>query len=605
MAGRLLAIVVGSFVAACASPAPVANTSPTAAPGQSSPSPSAVASPAGPSPSPGQAGQTYAPGPAWQSVVDAIKEDGSVSKDTALQAFSLAFGALPGVSLPSGETGTITDGTMPMHWLVSQWAELTSDQQAAAIAAIPELAGVTARVPFVVLASQQRPNAYYTDLANEMIAEIGGRLTSPLVFGLAVEARVGSTVTATAWAETSVLDANGQTKGDPARCLIVVNPTGDALSDQDARLMVAHEAWHCYQGAVLGMQRTWYDRPAPWITEGQAEWVGDTLVPDAPVASGAWGGYLPHPEKPLFQFAYAAIGFYAQLNSSGTDVWGKLVPMLKEPDNASAFTASGAGGDQFLDRWASGFLRDASRGDQWQITGPAITSDYVIPTGLHLSNGGSIPESAAPYANEIAVFQETPDVLATAFTGHARLSDAAGHDYLGQDGGNFCMLQTGCECPGTSPDEPPMLALDGPSPALALTGGPIGASGQLTGIELNDFCQGLAGTWTGTWANDPSFGDTTGTFSMTLTQKGSHFSGPINVEGPTCVRAGTVDGTITGKSLQMGWVFPESVEPVLFEATLAGKHMSGTWHTISCGPPYVPAEMQIPIFGSFEATKQK
>src|SRR4051794_30697147 len=51
-------------------------------------------------------------GQAWQSVLDSIGDDGTISKDTALQAFSVAIGPLPGVSVPPGEAGFVGSGTM-------------------------------------------------------------------------------------------------------------------------------------------------------------------------------------------------------------------------------------------------------------------------------------------------------------------------------------------------------------------------------------------------------------------------------------------------------------------------------------------------------------
>ncbi len=483
-------------------------------------------------------------------MLDSISDDGSVSKDTALQAFSVAFGPLPGVSVPPGDAGFVGSGTMAVHWLVSYWDQLTSDQQQAAIAIIPELAGLNAQAPTVFLASQNRTNDVYTQMAKDYLAKIGQLLNPGVPFTLAVEARVGMPVSAEAWAETSVLNASGGYTGSASKCVIVVTPTGDALSPVDARLMMAHEAWHCYQGQILGLFRDWYDRPAPWITEGQAEWVGDSLEPDAPVAQGAWPGYLPAPDWPLFKRAYAAVGFYSQLDSSGTDPWTVLKDMLDAKDSASAFTAAHADGDPFLDQWASGFLRDASRGQAWDISGPGVTEDRADPVPIMLTNDFEVTQSIPAYTDEISVFAQTPDVLTVSSTGHVRLSDAAGHDYVG--GGDFCMLDTGCACPGDTSDET-IPALEADTAAFALTAGTADAVAKLDGTKLDDFCNkvNVTGTWTGTWAISANFGTANGGFTMTITQKGSTFSGTTSVTGPTCVRTGNVSGTVTGNSIQV------------------------------------------------------
>jgi len=593
--GRLAILVGGALVVVgCTttltlpSPPPTSPGARPSAPAAGSPSAtvSATSSPAG-------------AGPAWEGVLAMIGADGSVSKETALQAFSLAFGPLPGVDLPTGEVGFTRSGSMPLRWLVGYWDELSAAQQQAAIALLPDLAGLAPTGHGIVLASQARPDHFYTQLAQAMVAEIGGHLKPPFSFGLTVEARVGLPVSSTSWAETSVLTKSGGFVGNPEKCSIVVGPKGDALSDVDVRLMMAHEAWHCYEGAVLGLNTFWYQPPAPWIMEGEAEWVGDSLEPIAPIASEAWPGYLPRPDRALFTQAYSAVGFYSQLDSSGTDPWAKLVPILEAADNQAAFNASGANADQFLDRWASGFLRDSSRGDPWQITGPAITGDYAIPTDIQLSNDGSIPESADAYANEIALFGSHPEVLVVTSAGHVRLSDKAGHDYATTEGGNFCMLADGCICPG-SQGEPPPLPLEGEPAAFALTGGPAGATAVLDGLSLDDFCNSLTGTWDGTWVNDLIFGDppATGGFTQHLTQKGKTFSGTVEVTGPTCVTGGTVSGTITGKNLQMGWV-TNAERDVNFVGTIGGTTMSGTYSAISCGTT------DFIVTGSWTATKRR
>lgn len=514
-----------------------------------------------------------------------------------MQAFALAFGALPGVEAPEGAAGFTRSGTMAMRWLVGYWDQLTAEQQQAAIELIPDLAGLSASANRVVLASQARPDQFYTDMANEMVAKIGGLLDPPRDMLLAVTARVGLPVSSTSWAETSVLTSSGGFVGNPEKCSILVSPTGDALGAADVRLMMAHEAWHCYEGAIIGLNRFWFQKSAPWIMEGEAEWVGDSLEPDAPIAGGAWPGYLPRPDRPLFSQAYSAVGFYSQLDSSGTDVWGKLAPILEAPDNQAAFTASGADADPFLSRWASGFLRDESRGDAWQISGPGVTDDYVIPTGLHLSNDGSLSESVAAYTNEVGLFGEHPDVLVVTSDGHARLSDSAGHDYATTEGGNFCMLADGCVCPD-SEGEPPPLPLEGEPAAFALTGATAGATATLDGMSLDSFCNQIAGSWEGTWVNDPQYRDppATGGFTMDLTQHGKNFSGTTSVTGETCVREGNVSGTVSGRNVQMGWI-SDAAEPVHFEGTISGKTMSGTYSAIACGT----ADFE--VIGTWTATK--
>jgi len=574
--------------ASFASSAPAATTPPA------QPTSVATASAAVPSAS-ATAKPVATPGPAWQAVLDSVAADGTVSKDTALQAFSLAIGPLPGVTAPAGDAGFIPSGTMAVRWLASYWDQLTPDQQQAAIAILPELGGLSRSAADAVFASQNRTNDFYTQMAQQKFAEIGASLKVPIQVGMTIQARVGLPQKASSGAETGVYETG---LADPKyKCLIVVAPAGDALGSPNIDAVMAHEVWHCYEGAIVGVQRYWSQNPAPWIMEGSAEWVAATLYPDAPIESNSWPTYLDTPAYPLFQRTYSAIGLYAQLAQAGADPWTTLVDVLKAPDNDSAFVASGATSDTFLDQWASGFLRDDSRGDSWQITGPAITGDRAVPGGIHLNNGGTVGDQVQPYTNEISIFQEKPDVLQAAISGHGRISDANGHDYLLQGGGDFCMLLTGCDCPNST--DPPPLPLEGDAVALAVSGGTDGAAGTLAGTSLDDFCnKGVSGTWTGTWTNSPDFGSppATGGLTVTFTQKGSALTGVTKVSGPTCVTGGTATGTVSGGQIQFGFL-PDPQRPVDFQGTITGNSMAGTWNAVACPP------VSIPIYGTWELTK--
>jgi hypothetical protein len=102
----------------------------------------------------------------------------------------------------------------------------------------------------------------------------------------------------------------------------------------------------------------------------------------------------------------------------------------------------------------------------------------------------------------------------------------------------------------------------------------------------------LAGTWDGTWAID-GYGNT-GDFTMELAPSGDGYSGPIESTNTDCP-TGTVDLTLDGSSVTMGWVL--SGVPVSFIGTKNGDSMSGTWSAVSCS-------QNIPLTGIWEATKR-
>ena len=69
------------------------------------------------------------PATPWAKVLDQIRPDGTVSKRTALEAFAVAYGPLPGVRIPSGRKTTIPSGSLAAQWILSYWRQLTSAQR--------------------------------------------------------------------------------------------------------------------------------------------------------------------------------------------------------------------------------------------------------------------------------------------------------------------------------------------------------------------------------------------------------------------------------------------------------------------------------------------
>jgi hypothetical protein len=369
--------------------------------------------------------------------------------------------------------------------------------------------------------------------------------------------------------------------GKPAKCEITFSPAGEALSGDNLSDVMAHEVWHCFQGAA-NMGTFWSGTEGPvWIVEGEAEWVGDSLFPGAPIAGDFWPRYLRAPATGIFGRSYDAVGFYSQLESSGIDVWTRLMPIyLAATGNPGAFDAAGGNSDQFLDVWAAGFFRDPSRGEAWQISGPGVTNDRAKPTPLSVPDGGSADVAGPAYADAIYALDASSDVVTATISGHARISDSQGNDYLVQDKTDFCTRADGCECPPDSPNHGlplhPLLGGD----FLALSGGRAAAKGSVSGMSLEDYCgTSIVGTWRGTWASNvvPGFG---GTFSLTFAKRGNALSGPIHVAGSVCVHDGTVTGTLNGSQITFGTV--NAGPPVHYDGAVKGGTMSGRYLSPSC-----------------------
>lgn len=107
----------------------------------------------------------------------------------------------------------------------------------------------------------------------------------------------------------------------------------------------------------------------------------------------------------------------------------------------------------------------------------------------------------------------------------------------------------------------------------------------------------MTGTWAGTWQNAPKWGSANGGFTMQITQAGATFTGTIDVTGPTCIRRGTVTGTVSGSSISFGFV-GTGVRDVKYDGTVDGDKMAGTWTVEAC-------DVNVQIDGNWSASRTK
>jgi hypothetical protein len=579
---RLLALpAVAALLAACTPASPAA--APTTA------TPPATASPtAQPSPT-----ATPVPPTAWAAVEKQVHPDGSVSTQTALQAFALAIGPLPGVTVPAGDQPAMADGTAAVAYLVQHWQDITADQRAAAVELLPNLgklqptptkaALARRRAPTMVevaLRGQNRPDDYYQKAVQQQAVSLASVVG--VTFTLAVTAAVDIPINGTAYAETSIVNSSGtENGGAAATCQVTVAASGDQQDGEMLGEIIAHEAWHCVEGQILGVDKYWHT--PRWIIEGEAAWVAETYHPTSPGTINAWYYYLIDPTFPLFARQYTAIGFFETLQQSGVDMWSKLVPVLTAKDNVAAFTAAGGASDFFLDQWGSTYARDAGRGTAWDIIGagaPAFIKP--APNQMSAADGAGGTAAAPAYGNDIWALQDAADVVMITSSGHARISDGAGHDYILGPDNTFCHKDGGCECPNQDTSFQPPLPLPGTSILLGLTGGMTGVNTAVVGMSLENFCKkaNLTGVWHGIWAE--SAPDVMGgSFTVTWTQKGNTVSGTIVVTGTECITAGTVTGTIKGNAITFGAV--QGLRLITYSGTFTNSQMNGTFSTPKCG----------------------
>ena len=71
------------------------------------------------------------PATVWEEFLVEMDDDGRVSKETALEAFALAYGPIPGVEVRAGDHGPVASMTA-QSWLSHHMDELTPEQIAEA-----------------------------------------------------------------------------------------------------------------------------------------------------------------------------------------------------------------------------------------------------------------------------------------------------------------------------------------------------------------------------------------------------------------------------------------------------------------------------------------
>lgn len=440
---------------------------------------------------------------AWRTAVEDIQDDGTYSKDAALTLFAMAFGGMPGVTVPLDDVGPVWSGTMALRATMHHESELNEEQRRRldevlslpdeGVSGAPIVAFSGAAIglvgPNMAAAAGPTPEqrnlmeATARQIRQDIKARIGGD-----------DLAVPITIIYDPRADPDLLRAVAAahprfTAGKYSECRVHVYPVA-FRADQSLTNTLAHEITHCFQFNDE-TEATWSDVPE-WIVEGSAMWVGDTLAPRASPDEW-WTSYLTFPEKDLRRRSYDAIGFYAHLEETGHSPWAVFRDMWKAGvDSRAAWDASGANADDFLDTWAGSHLRRPALGTAWDTTGPNITTDHALATRLRVPDGRAVTVTAAPYTNQIYELEPSADIVHIEVAGHGRLADGS-IDTTALTSQDYCTLDQGCDCPGAaSSSGPPPLASGA---LLALTGGPAGATAVLQGRPVDEECSGDQAAW--------------------------------------------------------------------------------------------------------------
>lgn len=439
----------------------------------------------------------------WQRVVAGMAPDGSVPLETALQAWVVAVGPLPGVAEPEGEPADDAQIESAIRWVLRHWDALTVEQRAAVQAFLDGDDQATAPHGIVLAAAEPRPQPAlegpdtetlqeWTAAAQQARDRLRTLLGRPLRAAVNVEFRVttvkpGRTNLAFAIAQNA---AGEYHRGPMKTCHIWIPPIGQGLGGADVTAVIAHEMLHCYQYELTPVESVL--AMPDWIIEGPGAWAGEEIVANGETFGGSiipgnnfWNYWLRYPGIGLFERGYDAIGFYAHLKDEGVDVWKLLdrmqKAMLKDSFSAYEVAFSAAKGEAAVDAWGPSLLRDVANAPLWDTRGPGMQFEVTTPVvETSVANnetlvGGVPPLAALPLKLDMQA--QTVTFIAPAARGKVRFSDGSEQNMADILGRPICTSGS-CECPEGSYGAAHSFVPG--SSGLAM----VGLTGHTDGIEL-------------------------------------------------------------------------------------------------------------------------
>ena len=426
----------------------------------------------------------------WDLTLDQVQADGSYSPKTALRAFALVFGPLPGVKVPKNATGGPFDATIVQGMVGRVWKRLSAAQQRA----IDQKIGAPhdSSSPAVATAAALTFSAKYTALAQHYQSLYLSKVTG--AHALTIQAYTSDKALSTksgggALALASPHNSSGAWgSGTPTSCVIEVAPATTAKGASWEKLVMAHEAFHCIEYSILP---DWQDR-GDWIMEGMADWAETEIEPGlAPLDTGSYSEYLQTPGVPLEMRDYDGMGFWHRADEvvGKGSLWAKVQAILLAPNDGAAFAAAGADQTTFLQQWASGLRRDGQGGAPWNQKQPFALG--VKSPVQEVDDDANV--IAYPFSMQLAHVTadgDYPLVQLEPQGGQLRASNSASGNDLGPITGTTWMCtDSNCECPpGQDGDIPAHSNTNGDIDLAQSAGEGLGAT-TVSYHSLDEFCQ--------------------------------------------------------------------------------------------------------------------
>jgi hypothetical protein len=448
---------------------------------------------------------------AWEKVAAGVDDDGTVSKEVALQAFALTMGDIPGVTPPAADVVGASCGTVAINWVSLHADELTVEERAAIAAVINSngesdqpkvLADIGCTVDNEGISADGAGAEQYRAILDQELANVeqalGRPLGIPVYFTLGLRKTGSETV---AWASPqSSGDCNTGT-ATSCRVELFVNAP-EVTNDAQLRATLAHELVHCFQFTLLAPSEA--VRQPAWILEGFPDFIGLSLHPTAKRVS--FVVYAETPLRRLFTRTYDAQGFFFHLANIGVDVAGRYAAAFQTKSNSAAFAhLVGSNESTFGETWAASYALDPARGDAWNM--PDAPADAVpkYSSGV-VVNGKSYSGNPGPAGTRISHLDFDADIIRFK-AGDNKLGrvswDDGGEILLAQmDGQEYCRKAGGCECPEGTTGTPPQTPIPALGAIVSVSGTTITSTIDVIGISLDEYCLGVDPCVVGTWVSD-------------------------------------------------------------------------------------------------------
>ncbi len=538
-----------------------------------------------------------------------VGPNGEIDLALALDLFATAFGPLPGTDPNPLPTEGLTSGTLAVRAVRAHDAELTEAQRAAVaevfeqteeVGVVPASGSPPAPAggPGARARGPDRLLGIATDARDRIEAELG----RPLGLDIRLETREPLPGELEGEDDPDVeLLAFASVGGDPEACQVIVTDAGAALTGPDAVSNIAHEVFHCFQDTVPAGDAT---APA-WVTEGSAEWVGETLAGGSENSAGWWSSWLASPVSGLFTRSYDGIGFFSVLDAAVTKPWSVFDGMMLLASQEAYDFAAGGAGTELLATIAKTIAREPDIGAEWEATGPGITGDRRYrpiridpdttsegaeardtgPCGAGCADRGSIVYESGlqAYSTDAYPLRLEGDVLQVGMDapqGAIGFDDGSVEPLAPGAVATFC-LSGSCVCPDGSfpfgsaeplPEKPP-----GPAGLAIATDTAVSARVIFASVALEDACdvansidQCLLGTWAlDTQPIEDEVGSRVVTEDATVDVVGT---GEITFRGNGSYN-GTLDLTLTATITQSS--VDGAAFPVTATVTIAGGGEAG------------------------------